>query len=48
MGILGVIGVFILLGTHFGLLSVTEGWYYFWLLMAVLNVLNQGLSGRSK
>ena len=48
MGIFGVIGTFIVLGTYFGLLEVAQGWYIFWVIVAILNIVSMGANGRSK
>lgn len=49
MGILGVIGVIVLLSAHYGgPIQVQTGWYYFWLVMAILNVVSMGVNARSK
>ena len=46
MGVLGTIGLFIILGTHFNLLEVHQGWYTFWWVVTVMNVVATGLKDR--
>lgn len=39
MSCLGTIGLIVVIGAHLGFVDVSPGWYYFWLVVAILGVI---------
>ena len=39
VSVLGAIGLIVVIGSHYGFLSVSTGWYYFWLVITILDVI---------
>lgn len=38
MGLIQVIGLIVVIGSHYGFMSVTPFWYYFWLFLVIAEV----------